>query len=102
MTARDKYQRCCVHLAVENDKEDVLKMLLERNGPGLTNVPDIRERTALHYAALSSNIRVRINKSIMKFYRGATLRLSKQSCKCLRINIIKHSMVKDPNLQEAD
>ena len=59
ITARDKYQRCCIHLAVENDKEDVLKMLLERSGSGLTNVPDIRERTALHYAALSTNTRVK-------------------------------------------
>ena len=58
ITARDKYQRCCVHLAVENDKEEVLKMLLERPGLGLTNVPDIHERTPLHYAALSTNIRV--------------------------------------------
>ncbi|KAJ7385774.1 hypothetical protein OS493_013808 [Desmophyllum pertusum] len=58
ITARDKYQRCCIHLAVENDKEDVLKMLLERYGSGLTNVPDIRERTALHYAALSTNTRL--------------------------------------------
>ena len=96
MTARDKYQRCCVHLAVENDKEDVLKMLLERNGPGLTNVPDIRERTALHYAALSSNIRVRINKSKMQMFDYKFLG------KFSHINIIKYSMVKDPNLQEAD
>ena len=59
IAARDKYQRCCVHLAVQNDREDVLKFLLERCGSGIINVPDVHERTALHYAASSTNIRVR-------------------------------------------
>lgn len=59
IAARDKYQRCCVHLAVENDKEDVLKLLLERCGPGIVNFPDLHERTALHYAVSSTNVRVR-------------------------------------------
>ena len=59
ITARDKFQRCCIHLAVENDTEDVLNMLLERCGPGIINVPDVHERTALHYAASSTNIRVK-------------------------------------------
>ena len=59
IAARDKYQRCCVHLAVENDKEDVLKLLLDRCGSGIINFPDVHERTALHYAASSTNTRVR-------------------------------------------
>ena len=59
IAARDKFQRCCVHLAVENDKEDVLKLLLERCGSGIINFPDVHERTPLHYAASSTNIRVR-------------------------------------------
>ena len=64
IAARDKYQRCCIHLAVENDKADVLKMLLQRSGPGLCNVPDMHERTALHYAAaLSSKTAVRAKTS---------------------------------------
>lgn len=63
IAARDKYQRCCVHLAVENDKGDVLKMLLQRSGPGLCNVPDMHERTALHYAALSAKTGVRAKTS---------------------------------------
>ena len=58
IAARDKYQRSCIHLAVENDKEDVLQMLLERCGSGIINVPDLHERTALHYAALSTNTTV--------------------------------------------
>jgi len=60
IAARDKYQRCCVHLAVENDKGDVLKMLLQRSGPGLCNVPDMHERTVLHYAASSAKTGVRV------------------------------------------
>lgn len=64
IAARDKYQRCCIHLAVENDKADVLKMLLQRSGPGLGNVPDMHERAALHYAAaLSSKTAVRAKTS---------------------------------------
>ena len=59
IAVRDKYQRCCVHLAVENNKGDVLKMLLQRSGPGLCNVPDMNERTSLHYAALSAETGVR-------------------------------------------
>lgn len=58
ITARDKYQRCCIHLAVENGKVEILTMLLERSGSQLANVPDIHERTALHYAAFSTNIKV--------------------------------------------
>ena len=60
MKARDKYQRCCVHLAVENDKEDVLKMLMEKCESGIINVPDVHERTALHYAASTANVRVKL------------------------------------------
>ena len=59
IAARDKFQRSCIHLAVGNEKESVLKMLLERSRSGLVNVPDLHERTALHYAAYSSNIRVK-------------------------------------------
>ena len=59
IVARDKFQRSCIHLAVENEKEIVLRMLLEKSGSGLTNVPDVHERVPLHYAASSSNIRVR-------------------------------------------
>ena len=63
IAARDKYQRCCVHLAVENDKADVCKMLLQRCGSGLCNVPDVHERTALHYAASASKPGVRAKTS---------------------------------------
>ena len=58
IAARDNFQRSCLHLAVENEREDVLKMLLERSESGLINVPDIHERTALQYAVSSSKIRV--------------------------------------------
>ena len=57
--ARDKFQRSCIHLASENEKEIVLRMLLEKSGSGLANVPDLHERVPLHYAASSSNLRVR-------------------------------------------
>ena len=59
ITAREKFQRSCIHLAVEHEEEGVLKTLLQKSGSGLANVPDVSERTALHYAASSSNIRVR-------------------------------------------
>lgn len=63
IAARDNFQRSCIHLAVENEREDVLKILLERSELGLINVPDMHERTALHYAVSSSEIRVIRNKT---------------------------------------
>ena len=63
IAARDNFQRSCIHLAVENKREDVLKILLERSGSGLINFPDMYERTALHYAVSSSKIRVIRNKT---------------------------------------
>ena len=63
IAARDNFQRSCIHLAVENKREDVLKILLERSGSGHINVPDMYERTALHYAVSSSKIRVIRNKT---------------------------------------
>lgn len=63
IAARDNFQRSCIHLAVENKREEVLKILLERSGSGLINVPDMHERTALHYAVSSSKIRVIRNKT---------------------------------------
>ena len=63
IAARDNFQRSCIHLAVENKREDVLKILLERSESGLINVPDMHERTALHYAVSSSKIRVIRNKT---------------------------------------
>ena len=50
-------------MAVENKREDVLKILLERSGSGHINIPDMYERTALHYAVSSSKIRVIRNKT---------------------------------------
>lgn len=58
IAARDKNQRDSIHLAVENEKAEMLKMLLERSGSQCINIPDIQERTALHYAASSTKLKV--------------------------------------------
>ena len=58
IAARDKNQRGSIHLAVENEKAEMLKMLLERSGSQCINIPDIQERTALHYAASSTKLKV--------------------------------------------
>ena len=84
IAARDKYQRCCVHLAVENDKADVLKMLLQRSGPGLCNVPDIHERTALHYtAALSAKTGVRAKWVVVNINQFGKFNIQILNCKCM-------------------
>lgn len=92
IAVRDRYQRCCVHLAVQNEKEDVLKMLLQRSGSGLCNVPDMHERTALHYAVLSSETGVRDKitcryKSIWKIQHPIL------NCKCMKESSVLLSRV---------
>ena len=72
IAVRDKVQRCCVHLAVERKNDDLLTILLEKSGSKLINFPDIHERTPLHYAAISSNTRVRqrnIVELFVSFYQ---------------------------------
>jgi len=56
ITARDKFQRTSIHLAVQQEKHATLKMLLERSESGLANAPDVHEKTPLHYAASSANL----------------------------------------------
>lgn len=82
IAARDKNQRDSIHLAVENEKAEMLKMLLERSGSQCINIPDIQERTALHYAASSTKLKVQaILKSDFRPYLlsgfGQTVDLNK-------------------------
>lgn len=83
IAVRDRYQRCCVHLAVQNEKGDVLKMLLQRSGSGLCNVPDMYERTALHYAVLSSETGVR-DKTTCKYKSIWKIQYPILNCKCMK------------------
>lgn len=64
ITARDKFQRTSIHLAVQQEKHATLKMLLERSESGLANAPDVHEKTPLHYAASSANLLVKTNCSV--------------------------------------
>ena len=57
--ARERNQRGGIHLAVEYDREEMLKMLLERSGSQCINIPDIQEKTAVHYATSSTNLKVK-------------------------------------------
>lgn len=54
ISVRDKFQRTCIHLAVESERETVLQMLVDKCGTGMINAPDEQEKTPLHYAVLSS------------------------------------------------
>lgn len=54
ISARDKFQRTCIHLAVEHERENTLQMLVDKCGTGMINTPDEQDKTPLHYAVLSS------------------------------------------------
>lgn len=56
---RDMRLRCCVHLAVENEKLETLTMVLSETGSELVNAGDYVERTPLHYAAIVGDVKVR-------------------------------------------
>lgn len=57
-SAQDKQLRCCIHLAVEHNREETLDMLLKETRSSLVNVPDHKQRTALHYASYADNSKV--------------------------------------------
>ena len=57
-SAQDKRLRCCIHLAVEQSKDETLSMLLRETGSSLVNVPDHKQRTSLHYASCADDPKV--------------------------------------------
>ena len=58
LSAQDKRLRCCIHLAVEQGREETLSMLLSETGSDLVNIPDHKQRTSLHYASRADNPKV--------------------------------------------
>ena len=57
--ARDKKMRSCLHLAVQKEREMVLELLLRETGTEIVNLPDWSDRTPLHYAAMTTDVKVR-------------------------------------------
>lgn len=55
------YSKNLLHLAIEEDKDDTLKLLFEKGGKCLMNSGDKNYQTPLHYAAKVGNIEVRTN-----------------------------------------
>ena len=53
------HQRCCLHLAVEKKKLNILTMLLTGTGNELVDVGDYLDRTPLHYATLADDVKVK-------------------------------------------
>ena len=64
INSRDMHQRCCLHLAVENKKLDMLTMLLTETGNELVDVGDHLDRTPLHYATLADDVKVKKKRVI--------------------------------------
>ena len=62
--ASNIYMKNCIHMAVENEYLETLRMLLKESSV-LRNLyrPDVKERVPLHYAAMVKDVRVR-NTSI--------------------------------------
>ena len=58
----------CIHMAVENEYLDTLRMLLKESSgfSVLWNLyrPDFKERVPLHYAAMVKDVRVRYNSNV--------------------------------------
>ena len=57
--SRDVHLRSCLHLAVMNERMELLSFLLDKIDAETVDRPDIDGRTALHYAVLSNNEQVR-------------------------------------------
>lgn len=70
-SAQDKQLRCCIHIAVEQNREETLDMLLKETRSSLVNVPDHKQRTALHYASYADN-----SKVVSPFWYALALPLS--------------------------
>ena len=58
LAACDTLLRSCLHLAVLEEKVELLEFLLRKAEAELVNCPDMEGRTPLHYAALSQNEQV--------------------------------------------
>ena len=60
VNATDLLMKTCVHVAVENEQLKMLAMLL-KSRPGTTNLykADLWDRVPLHYAAKSTDIKVK-------------------------------------------
>lgn len=96
ISARDKFQQTCIHLAVEHERENVLQMLVDKCGAGMINTPDEQERTPLHHAVLSSIEKVTQHS----FRNGAQLNKvnQRQFCEinvdpCVRLVVEEHYML---------
>ena len=61
---RDKRQRSCIHVAVENEDTTMLAALLQETGPELLDGRDKRGRTPIHYAALSRRLEVTLESPV--------------------------------------
>lgn len=61
-TSRDESLRTCIHLAVQYQRLDTLRMLLGRDQGKLINERDKDLQTPLHYAAKFGYLKV-INKA---------------------------------------
>ena len=66
--ASDIYMKNCIHMAVENEYLETLRMLLKERSvfSVLWNLyrPDVKERVPLHYAAMVKDVRVRYNSNV--------------------------------------
>lgn len=61
ISALDAHGRCCLHLAVENEQEQMVALLVQNRARSkLVNHSEPgKERTPLHYAAITSNTKVK-------------------------------------------
>lgn len=75
VSALDARGRSCLHLAVENEQEEMIALLVQnKSRTKLVNLAEPeKERTPLHYAAMAANIKVK-HRSPRKFVSVENLR----------------------------
>ena len=63
--ACDVHMKNCIHMAVENEYLETLRMLLKESSV-FWNLygPDVKERVPLHYAAVVKDVRVGYNSNV--------------------------------------
>ena len=67
LSAADLHMKNCLHIAVDNELLEMLSMLLEsRVGVSCLNRRDLKGRVPLHYAAMTRDIKVTLNRTVRK------------------------------------
>lgn len=100
--ASDIYLKNCIHMVVENEYLETLRMLLKESSV-LRNLyrPDVKERVPLHYAAMVKDVKVTNNSNVS--FKTALLALSLRTDIPIRISLEGIAVTRNiPQLPQLD